>query len=66
MLEEISEIGSSLISYNVVFARHEANQAAHCCAKYTSIQRESFSWDAEPPEFLDHSLQADCNLMDNG
>jgi hypothetical protein len=48
-------------SFCFVFVRHEANQAAHCCAKYASIQARSFSWDTEPPAFLVHSLEADCN-----
>ena len=66
ILEEISEIGSSLSSFSVVSVRREANEAAHCCAKYASIQLALFSWDVEPPDFLDHSLQTDCNLVVNG
>ena len=60
ILDEISEISSSLVSFSVVFARREANQVAHLCAKYASIQDVSSTWNAEPPTFLVHSLKADC------
>ena len=33
ILDEISELGVALSSFSIVFARREANQAAHCCAK---------------------------------
>jgi hypothetical protein len=41
----------------------EANQAVHSCAKFVSLQERSFSWVAEPPAFLVHSLEADCNPL---
>ena len=44
-----------------MFARQEANQAAHECAKYAVFQNESFNWVAGPPAFLIHNLLADCN-----
>jgi ribonuclease HI len=61
ILVEIDELVNAFSSFCFVFARREANQAAHCCAKYASIQARSFSWDTEPPAFLVHSLEADCN-----
>jgi hypothetical protein len=59
ILEEIRDISLSFISCNVVSVRREANQVAHCCAKF--VQEESFTWNVEPPVFLVHSLSADCN-----
>jgi hypothetical protein len=50
-------------SFSSVFARREANQAAHCYAKYAVIQKRSFIWEAKPPAFLVHSLAADCNFV---
>jgi hypothetical protein len=32
--------------------------------KFASLQEGSISWDAEPPVFLVHSFQADCNPVD--
>lgn len=61
VLDEISELGSSFLSFSIVFARREANQAAHCTAKFASLQLVSNSREAEPPAFLEHSLEADCN-----
>ena len=63
ILDEISELSGIFQSFSIVFARREANQVAHCCAKYATIQDESFTWDADPPDFLVHSLQADCNSV---
>ena len=63
VLDEISELSVFFTAFSLSHARREANQAAHSCAKYTSLQEGSFSWDAEPPAFLVHSLQADCNLV---
>jgi hypothetical protein len=42
---------------------HEANQAAHCCARYAVIQNGLFIWEVEPLAFLVHSLAADCNSV---
>ena len=64
ILDEISELGLSFSSFDVVHVCREANQAAHSCAKYESIQEGSFSLDAEPPGFLVHSLKTDCNFVD--
>jgi hypothetical protein len=38
VLEEIAELSLSFILFNVVHARHEANQAAHSCAKFANLQ----------------------------
>jgi hypothetical protein len=56
ILDEISELSLSFSFFNVVFARREANQTAHSCAKYTILHAESFLWDAEPPAFLVQSF----------
>jgi ribonuclease HI len=61
VLDEISELSVFFTVFSLCHARREANQAAHSCAKFASIQDGLFSWDAEPPAFLVHSLQADCN-----
>jgi ribonuclease HI len=61
ILEEIRDISLSFISCNVVSVRREANQVAHCCAKFALVQEGSFTWNVEAPEFLAHSLSADCN-----
>jgi ribonuclease HI len=61
VLDEISELSVFFTVFSLCHARREANQAAHSCAKFASIQDGLFSWDAEPPTFLVHSLQADCN-----
>jgi ribonuclease HI len=63
ILDEISELVCGLVSYSISHTRREANQAAHSCAKFASIQEGSFAWEADPPGFLDHSLRADCNSM---
>jgi ribonuclease HI len=63
VLDEISELSLLFTNFSLVHARREANQAAHSCAKYISLQDGSFSWDAEPPAFLVHSLGADCNSV---
>ena len=63
MLDEISELVSSLLPFSIVFARHEANHAVHCCAKYASVHMESFFWDVEPPAFLEHNIGGDCNIV---
>jgi ribonuclease HI len=63
VLDEISELSLLFTKFSLVHARREANQAAHSCAKYISLHDGSFSWDAEPPAFLVHSLGADCNLV---
>ncbi|KAK1660690.1 hypothetical protein QYE76_048849 [Lolium multiflorum] len=63
VLDEVSELLSTLFSYSIIHTRREANQAAHSCAKFASIQDGSFSWEADPPGFLKHSLRADCNSM---
>jgi hypothetical protein len=63
VLHEISELRLLFTNFSLVHAHCEANQAAHSCAKYISLQDGSFSWDAEPPAFLVHSLGADCNLV---
>jgi hypothetical protein len=59
--EEIRELSLSFISCNVVSILREANQVAHCCAKYVCVQEGSFTWNVEPADFLVHSLNADCN-----
>jgi hypothetical protein len=63
ILDEIVVLCTVFTSISFIFARREANQAAHYCAMYAGIQEGSFSWDAEPPAFLDHSLEADCNIV---
>ena len=63
LLDEMFVLGSTLLSFSIVFARREANQAAHCCAKYAYVQGVSNSWEVEPPAFLVHSLGADYTFM---
>jgi hypothetical protein len=57
VLDEISELSLLFTNFSLSHAHREANQMTHSCAKYTSLQDGSFSWDAEPPAFLVHSLQ---------
>jgi hypothetical protein len=48
-----TQCGASFVGFfcfNIVFARHKANQMAHNTAKFGCLQGESFSWDAEPPD----------------
>jgi hypothetical protein len=52
MVDEISELSVSFISFSVVFACREANHAAHSCAKYGLLQEGSFLWDTEPTALL--------------
>ena len=63
VLDEISELYNSLFLCSFVFACREANQAAHCCAKFASLQRVSCAWNADPPAFLADSLSVDCNSV---
>ena len=55
ILDEISELGEIFISFSVVFARREPNQAAHSCTRYAVLQEETLAG------MLSHSLDADCN-----
>ena len=61
ILDEISELKSSFSSFQFLYEGREANQVAHCCAKYAAVNGEFATWDAEPPPWLIHSLRADCN-----
>jgi hypothetical protein len=47
ILDDISELCKIFLSFNIGFARREANQAANNTAKFGCLQGESFSWDAE-------------------
>ena len=61
VLDEINELGSSFQSFSICFARREANQAAHSCAKFVVLQERDCFWEAEPPLFLVQRLRTDCN-----
>jgi hypothetical protein len=50
-------------SFHFMYEGREANQVAHCCAKFAVINGEPDTWDAEPPPWLVHSLLADCNSV---
>jgi ribonuclease HI len=63
ILDEISEMKSAFSSFHFMYEGREANQVAHCCAKFAAINGEPNTWDAEPPPWLVHSLRADCNSV---
>jgi hypothetical protein len=61
ILDEISELMSSFSSFHILYEGREANQVAHCYAKFAVVNGEHATWDTEPPPWLIHSLMADCN-----
>jgi hypothetical protein len=60
ILDDISELSKNFNSFRICFVRREANQEAHSIAKFGCLHGESVSWGTEPPDFLVHSLEADC------
>jgi ribonuclease HI len=60
VFDEISELSVFFTTFSLSYVRREANQTAHSCAKFASLQDGLFSWDAEPPAFLAHNIQVDC------
>jgi hypothetical protein len=62
--DEISKLSECLLSFSVLFSPvREVNQVAHCFAKFVCIHKESLSWNTEPPNFIVHNLEADCNFV---
>jgi ribonuclease HI len=61
ILDEISDLKSSFSSFHFLYEGREANQGAHCCAKFAAVNDEPATWDAEPHPWLVHNLMADCN-----
>jgi ribonuclease HI len=52
IVDEISELKSSFSSFHFLYDGREANQVAHCCAKFAVVNGEHATWDAEPPPLV--------------
>jgi ribonuclease HI len=64
ILQEIEELSSNMMSFQLKFIRREANEASHLCAKQASINRRRCIWINFIPSFLVECLQRDCKSDD--
>jgi hypothetical protein len=60
LLEEIGELASSFISFDIQHVIRTSNYPAHLCAKRASTLNVTESWMDETPSFLFSCLLADC------
>jgi ribonuclease HI len=60
LLEEIGELASSFISFDIQHVIRTSNYPAHLCAKHASTLNVTESWMDETPSFLFSCLLADC------
>jgi hypothetical protein len=50
--QEIRELSRAFASFSMIHTGHEANQAAHACAKQASVDRKRCLWMNYNPGFL--------------
>ena len=60
VLDDAEEMASNFSSFQLLHTRRESNFAAHLCAQHACSSLDSFVW-SNPPSFLQHVLQFDCN-----
>ena len=63
ILSEVEDISSSFAFFEFCFVRRAANSAAHDCARYACVHDLETEWVDDPPEFISHSLRADCTNL---
>jgi hypothetical protein len=63
ILDEIRELVLSFEGFSISLVRRNANNVAHSCAKFACNNVASQAWQGASPQFLVHSLRADCNSM---
>jgi hypothetical protein len=63
ILSEVEAFISSFEFFEFCFARRTANSVAHECARYACAHDVEAEWVDAPPEFLSHSLRADCTNL---
>ena len=60
ILNFVEEMISNFTSFQLLHTSRETNFAAHLCAQHAASTLASFVW-FNPPCFLQHFLQFDCN-----
>ncbi|TVU37137.1 hypothetical protein EJB05_10434, partial [Eragrostis curvula] len=61
LCQEIQELGSSFVEFEVSLVGREANSAAHCCAKMATASNRVSSCVGYTPDWLHGVVTKDCN-----